>query len=98
MQALMLAAGMGRRLGKYTEAQTKCMIEVGGRTLLDRAAESLKLAGVNRLIMVVGWEGDVPELGNLSRIILMSVQIIFILCIWHGTGWPKMIHCYWNPI
>ena len=32
MQALMLAAGMGRRMGKYTEAMTKCMMQVGGRT------------------------------------------------------------------
>jgi len=56
MQALMLAAGMGRRLGKHTEKCTKCMVRVGGRTLLERAVEALKLAGVTKLIMVVGWE------------------------------------------
>ena len=76
MQALMLAAGMGRRLGKYTEAQTKCMIEVGGRTLLDRAAESLKLAGVNRLIMVVGWEGD--KLVQYARENLCDLELEFV--------------------
>lgn len=58
MQALMLAAGMGRRLGKYTETMTKCMIPVGGRTLLERAVESLKEAGIHKLVMVVGWECD----------------------------------------
>lgn len=58
MQALMLAAGMGRRLGKYTEACTKCMIEIGGRTLLARAVESLQAAGIKKFIMVVGWEAD----------------------------------------
>ncbi len=58
MQALMLAAGMGRRLGKYTEQCTKCMVEVGGQTLLERAVESLKQAGIHRLIMVVGWESE----------------------------------------
>ena len=46
MQALMLAAGMGRRLGKYTEECTKCMIRVGERTLLERAVEALQLAGM----------------------------------------------------
>lgn len=58
MQALMLAAGMGRRLGKYTEECTKCMIRVGGQTLLERAVEALQLAGVRRLVMVVGWEHE----------------------------------------
>lgn len=58
MQALMLAAGMGRRLGKYTEAMTKCMISVGGRTLLERAVDALKKAGVHKFVMVVGWEAD----------------------------------------
>ena len=58
MQALMLAAGMGRRLGKYTEAMTKCMLSVGGQTLLERTVDSLKEAGVRKFIMVVGWEAD----------------------------------------
>lgn len=58
MQALMLAAGMGRRLGKYTEAMTKCMISVGGRTLLERTVDALKKAGIQKFVMVVGWEAD----------------------------------------
>lgn len=32
MQAIILAAGMGRRLGKLTKGHTKCMVEVNGRT------------------------------------------------------------------
>ena len=58
MQALMLAAGMGRRMGKYTEAMTKCMIEVGGRTLLQRAVDALKEAGITKFVIVVGWKCD----------------------------------------
>lgn len=58
MQALMLAAGLGRRMGKYTEAMTKCMIEVGGKTLLERTVEALKGAGIRKFVMVVGWEAD----------------------------------------
>ena len=41
MQALMLAAGMGKRLGKYTENATKCMVPVNGKTLIEYAIESL---------------------------------------------------------
>lgn len=58
MQALMLAAGMGTRLGKYTEAMAKCMIEVGDKSLIAHAAEALRLAGIKKLIVVVGWEGE----------------------------------------
>ncbi len=54
----MLAAGMGRRMGKYTEECTKCMINVGGITLLERAVDALREAGIRKFVMVVGWEGD----------------------------------------
>ena len=39
MQAIMLAAGKGSRLGKYTKNNTKCMLDVHGETLLERAIE-----------------------------------------------------------
>ena len=58
MQALMLAAGMGRRMGKYTESYTKCMVPVAGKTLLERAVESIKAAGIDRLVMVIGYEAE----------------------------------------
>ena len=58
MQALVLAAGMGKRLGKYTSNNTKCMLSVNGKTLIERAIESLLEAGVKKLIIVVGYKGD----------------------------------------
>lgn len=58
MQALMLAAGMGQRMGKYTQTCTKCMIKVGGQTLLERAIAALREAGITKFIIVVGWEGE----------------------------------------
>ncbi len=58
MQALMLAAGMGRRMGKYTESYTKCMVSVAGKTLLERAIESIKDAGIDKLVMVIGYEAE----------------------------------------
>jgi choline kinase len=36
MQAIILAAGMGRRLGDLTKDNTKCMVEVNGVTLIER--------------------------------------------------------------
>lgn len=58
MQALILAAGMGRRMGKYTENCTKCMMTVAGQTLLERTVEALKYAGIDRLVMVIGYEAE----------------------------------------
>lgn len=54
----MLAAGMGRRMGKYTENYTKCMVEVANESLLERAVDAIKSAGIDKLIMVVGYEAD----------------------------------------
>lgn len=65
MQAIMLAAGMGKRLGKYTEGNTKCMLKIQDKTLIERATEALLDAGVNKFIIVVGYKGD-----NLKRYLL----------------------------
>lgn len=55
MQALILAAGMGSRLGKYTQDSTKCMVCVAGKTLLERIFDSIRLAGINRVVIVDGY-------------------------------------------
>ncbi|HCM25995.1 MAG TPA: aminotransferase [Treponema sp.] len=58
MQALILAAGMGKRLGKYTKNSTKCMVDVNGKTLIERSLEALQAAGIGRVIIVIGFRGD----------------------------------------
>lgn len=76
MQGLMLAAGMGKRLGKYTQGNTKCMLEVAGKTLIERAVDALKSAGINRLVMVVGYKSE-----NLKAFVnekIRDMEIIFI--------------------
>ena len=59
MQALMLAAGMGKRLGKYTENATKCMVPVNGKTLIEYAIESLIEAKIKKLTLVVGYKKEI---------------------------------------
>src|SRR5271170_5045620 len=54
MQALILAAGMGRRLGSLTQDKTKAMIEINGRTLIERMLEAIAAAGIRRAIIVTG--------------------------------------------
>lgn len=57
MQAIILAAGMGRRLGDLTRGHTKCMVEVNGQTLIDRAIHQLSKLNLTRLVLVVGYKG-----------------------------------------
>lgn len=55
MQALILAAGMGRRLGEKTRNNTKCMIEVNGVKLIDRVLGQLKAQDIDRVVIVAGY-------------------------------------------
>lgn len=58
MQAVILAAGMGRRLGELTKGNTKCMVEVNGVTLIDRLLGQLSALDLKRVVIVVGYEGE----------------------------------------
>ena len=57
MQAIILAAGMGRRLGEFTRNNTKCMVEVNGVRLIDRLLGQLARLDLSRVVIVVGYEG-----------------------------------------
>ena len=69
MKALMLAAGMGKRLGRYTAGNTKCMLKIGDKTLIERACEALYQAGITDFTIVVGYKGD-----NLKRFLLEECE------------------------
>lgn len=59
MQAVILAAGMGKRLKSLTENNTKCMIEVNGVSLIDRMLKQIeKQDSISRIIIVVGYKGE----------------------------------------
>ncbi len=58
MQAIILAAGMGRRLGELTGGNTKCMLEVNKIKLIDRMLGNLTKLDISRIILVVGYKGD----------------------------------------
>ena len=58
MQAIILAAGMGKRLKDLTRYNTKCMIKVNGVTLIDRMLHQIEKLHLSRIIIVVGYEGQ----------------------------------------
>ena len=76
MQAIILAAGMGKRLREYTKDCTKCMVSVGNKKLIDRTIEALKQANIHRLIMVIGYEAD--KLEKYLRETVSDMELVFI--------------------
>ncbi len=58
MQAIILAAGMGKRLKDLTQNNTKCMIKVNGITLIDRMLHQIEKHNLSRIVMVVGYESE----------------------------------------
>ena len=58
MQAIILAAGMGRRLGEYTKDNTKCMLPVNGVRLIDRTLDQLAELDLKRVVIVVGYQAQ----------------------------------------
>ncbi len=58
MQAIILAAGCGRRLKEYTEYNTKCMVELNGVTLIERALRLLDRREIDKITVVCGYRGD----------------------------------------
>lgn len=55
MRAIILAAGMGWRLKPHTEATPKCLLELGGKTLLRRYLEAFVALGIPEAVLVVGY-------------------------------------------
>lgn len=73
MQAIILAAGMGKRLKELTSNATKCMVEVNGVTMIERALSQLDALQLNRIVIVAGYEGQklidyINTLGVQTRI------------------------------
>ena len=56
--ALLLAAGTGTRLRPLTLNAPKCLTLVGGKPILERLVNSLRAQGVERLVVVIGYQGD----------------------------------------
>jgi choline kinase len=58
VKAIIVAAGRGRRLGPETDAIPKCMVRVGGRSILHRQLDALASAGAGDFVIVRGYLGD----------------------------------------
>lgn len=89
MQAILLAAGMGKRLGKLTRNNTKCMVSVNGLPLIDRVILQLSRLNLSRLVIVVGYEAEnlIEHIGNRYDGVLKIEYI-------HNTIYDKTNNIY----
>ena len=79
MQAIILAAGMGRRLGELTRHNTKCMISVNGRTLIDRMLTQLSALNLKRVsapLFVTESSGLNDNLNGVERPVSFDIPAV----------------------
>ncbi|MEM7255205.1 MAG: phosphocholine cytidylyltransferase family protein [Pseudomonadota bacterium] len=90
MRAVMLAAGVGSRLGDATE-RPKCLLAFEGKTLLARHIERLHALGISELVIAVGFQADVVEAAVAALRTPMPVRFVRnpdyregnIVTLWH---------------
>ncbi len=58
MIGVILAAGMAKRLRPLTDTKPKCLLEVGGKTLLERTVRAMQQAGITEFVVVTGYCAD----------------------------------------
>jgi choline kinase len=71
-QAVILAAGKGSRLGKAADGLPKCLIQVGGSTLIRHQLDALADAGVGPVLVLIGYGADLVRetVGNSAEFML----------------------------
>ena len=77
MQAIILAAGMGKRLGALTKDNTKCMIKVNGVTLIDRLLIQLSSLQLSRVVIVVGYKVEILREYIGNRYPDLNIQYVY---------------------
>lgn len=82
MQAIILAAGMGKRLKELTEGNTKCMVKVNGTSMIERMLGQLDSLNLSRIVIVVGYEAEdlkkyIANLNTRTEIIYVENPIYY---------------------
>ena len=67
IKVIILAAGEGTRLRPYTLDKPKCMVEIDGKSLIDRQISVLEKAGIDEIVLVGGFKIEMLK-GKGSRI------------------------------
>jgi L-glutamine-phosphate cytidylyltransferase len=65
---VLIAAGPGSRMGPFAEGKPKCLLPVGGRTLIDWTLDNFRQSGCDELIAVVGHRAETIERPGLTKV------------------------------
>ncbi|EOH92750.1 hypothetical protein UAW_02789 [Enterococcus haemoperoxidus ATCC BAA-382] len=76
MQGLILAAGLGSRMKEYTKSTTKSMVEVNGKSLIERMLRQLDNLDLERIVIVDGYKYDVME--EYVKSIQIKTPVVFV--------------------
>jgi choline kinase len=68
MDALIMAAGRGSRLGSHTEARPKALVDLGGISPLELQLDLLVARGIRRIVLVTGYQREMVEVAAARRI------------------------------
>lgn len=66
IKAIIVAAGHDRRIEPLNESLPKCMLEIKGKTILDRQIENLNSCGINDIIIVKGYKQETIDIPNVK--------------------------------
>ena len=93
MQAIILAGGMGSRLGNCSNGVPKCMVEIGGRPLIRHQLRSLTDNGVGSVLIVTGYQADVVRaaIGNRADYVVNEryEETNSLYSFWLARNWIK---------
>ena len=76
MIGVILAAGMAKRLRPLTDTMPKCLLKVGGRTLLERTVDAMAAAGITEFVVVTGYRAEQIREFLTSHFSLFSFHFI----------------------
>jgi len=91
MKAVILAGGVGSRLGKFTKDSPKCLLRIGDKTIVRRQLEALSDNGVGPILIVLGYKADMirEEVGERAEFVVNEryAETNSLYSLWLARDW-----------
>ena len=94
VNAIILAAGRGRRLEHLTQNRPKCLVELGGRPLINWQIDALRGGGIDQIATVGGYKSELLHFPDIARMVNTRWQetemVASLLC---ASAWLERTPC-----